>query len=234
MENDAGVDRLGVGSEAAAFARLMLDKDVKPPLSIGLLGDWGSGKSFFIEQIKKHIGQLLAEGRPELHASVVQIEFNAWHASDANLWASLVTNIFDQIWRTVSATDEAVDPAEARARLGEQIKLARGAVHEAQAQVETGRIALAKAEEELQKKHQLLALEQTARSKIIALAQAAGWHAPIQTIHDVDQAARALLASGQRLRQVGAALLERPGLRIGLPVLACLSLAGLGLSALDA
>lgn len=234
VESDEGEDRLGVGPEASAFARLILDKDVKAPLSIGLLGDWGSGKSFFIEQIKKHIGTLLSEQRPELHASVVQIEFNAWHASDANLWASLVTNIFDEIWRTVSATDEAVDPAEARARLGEQIKLARGAVHEAQAQVETGRIALAKAEEELQKKRELLALKQTVSAEVTRLAQAAGWHAPIQTLHDVDRAARALLASGQRLRQTAAALMEQPVLHIGLPVLACLGLAGWALSALDA
>lgn len=234
VETDEGDDRLGVGPEAAAFARLILDKDVKPPLSIGLLGDWGSGKSFFIEQIKKQIGALLDERRPELHASVVQIEFNAWHASDANLWASLVTNIFDEIWRSVTATDEKVTPAQVRARLSEQIKLARGAVHEAQAEVETGRAALAKAEEALQKQRERLALGQMVSDEITKLAQAAGWHAPIQNIHEVDQAARALLASGQRLRQIGAALLERPALRIGLPVLACLGAAGLGLSWLDA
>lgn len=234
VETDEGDDHLGVGPEAAAFARLILDKDVKPPLSIGLLGDWGSGKSFFIEQIKQQIGALLDERRPELHASVVQIEFNAWHASDANLWASLVTNIFDEIWRSVSATDEKVTPAQVRARLSEQIKLARGAVHEAQAEVETGRAALAKAEEALQKQRERLALGQMVSDEITKLAQAAGWHAPIQNIHEVDQAARALLGSGQRLRQIGAALLERPALRIGLPVLACLGAAGLGLSWLDA
>ncbi|WP_457351338.1 P-loop NTPase fold protein [Roseateles sp. P5_D6] len=238
VENDVGEDRLGIGAEAAAFARLILDKDVKPPLSIGLLGDWGSGKSFFIEQIKRHIGGLLEEKRPELHASVVQIEFNAWHASDTNLWASLVTNIFDEIWRTVSATDENIDPEQARAKLGEQIALARGAVHEAQAQVETGRIALAKAEKELQARQELLALTHVAgkevKQRIDKLALAAGWRAPIQTINDVDKAARDLLASGQRLRQIGAALLERPGWRIGLPVTACLALAWLGLSLIDA
>lgn len=238
VESDEGDDRLGVGPEASAFARLILDKDVKAPLSIGLLGDWGSGKSFFIEQIKKQMGALLAERRPELHASVVQIEFNAWHASDANLWASLVTNIFDEIWRAVSATDVNVTAAEARASLGEEIKRARGAVHEAQAQVETGREALAKAEEELELKREKLALEKTVSetvgAEVRALAQAAGWHTPIQNLHDVDQAARALLASGQRLRQVGAALLERPGVGIVLPMLLCLGSAGLVLSFLEA
>jgi hypothetical protein len=237
VEHDTGEDRLGIGAEAAAFARLILDKDVKPPLSIGLLGDWGSGKSFFIGQIRKHIGELLDDPRPELHASVVQIEFNAWHASDANLWASLVTNIFDEVWRKVSATDDRIDPEQARARLGEQIKRARGAVHEAEAQVETGRLALAQAEQELQHKRQLLALTAVAgdaiKARIDRLADAAGWRAPLQTISDVDKAARALLASGSRMRQIGAALLERPGWRIALPVGLCFGAAWLALALID-
>ncbi len=85
LETDQGDDKLGIEAEASAFARLILDKDVHPPLSIGLLGDWGSGKSFFIEQIKKYVAALREEGRPELYRHVVEIEFNAWHASDANL-----------------------------------------------------------------------------------------------------------------------------------------------------
>jgi len=95
METDKGDDKLGVAAEARALARLILDKDVQPPLSIGLLGDWGSGRSFFIEQIGKCIAELKEEGRPEPCTRVVEIGFNAWHVSDSNLWASLITNIFD-------------------------------------------------------------------------------------------------------------------------------------------
>lgn len=104
-ETDQGEDKLGIEGEARAFARLILDRKVTPPLSIGLLGDWGSGKSFFIEQIKKEIATLRQDSHAELYSNVIEIEFNAWHVSDSNLWASLVTHIFDQIWDKVSAPD---------------------------------------------------------------------------------------------------------------------------------
>ena len=34
---------------------------------------------------------------------VVQIHFNAWHYMDANLWASLVTHIFNELARRLEA-----------------------------------------------------------------------------------------------------------------------------------
>lgn len=238
VENDEGEDKLGIEAEAQAFARLILDKDVKPPLSIGLLGDWGSGKSFFIEKIKKNITALADEKRPELHSTVVQIEFNAWHASDANLWASLVTNIFDEIWHKVSPAGDSRDLKAARKQLEAQIKQARGAVHEAEAQVETGRAALAKAEEDLQQKRALLAwsayVREVSAEQLKALASAAGWREPIQTINDVDNAVRELAASGNRLQALGATLLERPLAHIALPVVVMLGAAGGALAWIDA
>lgn len=220
-ETDQGDDKLGVDAEARAFAQLILDKDVQPPLSIGLLGDWGSGKSFFIEQIKKGIAELKAEGRPELYAHVVEIEFNAWHASDSNLWASLVTNIFDEIWENVSPADGTRDPKAARERLQKQIEQARGAVHEAETQVQLGQQALEMAERDLKKKREMLALSKYVSSsslkKLLSLAKVAGWHESIETINDVENAARSLAASGNRLRTVVSALLERPLLHIGVP-----------------
>lgn len=238
LESDEGQDRLGVGPEARAFARLILDKDVKPPLSIALLGDWGSGKSFFIEQIRQNIASLAGEGRTELHASVVQIEFNAWHASDANLWASLVTNIFDEIWHKVSPTGDSRDLRAARETLEGQIRQARGAVHEAETQVETGRAALAQAEERLAEKRALLALghyvASNTRERLDAMATAAGWRAPLDTINDVDDAIRALGASGNRLQTLGASLLEQPVRHIAIPVTVALGLAATAVWWIDA
>jgi hypothetical protein len=219
-ETDEGDDKLGVKSEARAFARLILDRDVQPPLSIGLLGDWGSGKSFFIEQIKKQIKELKQEERPELYNHVVEIEFNAWHASDANLWASLVTTIFDEIWEKVSVVDN-VDPEIARRRLVEQIEQARGAVHEAEGQVELARTALATAEEELDRRRKELAWDRHVRNfskaQLKALARRAGWHHEIETINDVEAAIKALAASTNRLRLVLTGVMERPIACIGAP-----------------
>lgn len=220
-ETDQGDDKLGVDAEARAFARLILDKDVQAPLSIGLLGDWGSGKSFFIEQIKKAIAELKEEGRPELFARVVEIEFNAWHASDANLWASLVTSIFDKIWENVSPADDTRDRKAARERLQKQIEQARGAVHEAETQVELGKKALEMAECDLKQKRETLAwnkyVNSIASEKLQSLAKAAGWHQHIETINDVENTVRSLAASGNRLRTVASALIEKPLLHIALP-----------------
>jgi hypothetical protein len=220
-ETDQGDDKLGVDAEARAFARLILDRDVQAPLSIGLLGDWGSGKSFFIEQIKKEIVALKKEGRPELYERVVEIEFNAWHASDANLWASLVTNIFDAIWENVSSADESRDPAVARDRLQKQIEQARGAMHEAETQVQLGQQALEMAEHDLQQKREMLAWSNYVKSittaKLKSLAKDAGWYESIETINDVENAARSLTSSGNRLRMMVAALVEKPLLHVALP-----------------
>ncbi|WP_437930145.1 P-loop NTPase fold protein [Sorangium sp. So ce291] len=220
-ETDVGDDKLGIEAEARAFARLILDRDVEAPLSIGLLGDWGSGKSFFIEQIKKQITELKGAGHPELYAKPVEIEFNAWHASDANLWASLVTNIFDEIWEKISPRDSEGSPEEARRKLLEKIEKARGAVHEAEAQVALGREALAKAEEDLERRRSKLAwftyAKSITRERLVKLANDAGFHEPLETINAIDAAARSMADSGNRLRLVVTSLLERPLRYVALP-----------------
>jgi hypothetical protein len=104
-----GVDRLGITPDVKAIASLVTARSVSPPLAFGLFGDWGSGKSFFMERLQEQIVQraLLAQkqgAESPFCSSVVQIEFNAWHYLDANLWASLVAEIFEQLFRTVSGT----------------------------------------------------------------------------------------------------------------------------------
>jgi hypothetical protein len=101
-------DRLGANDEAKAFARLAVAKDFTPPLAIGLFGNWGSGKSFFMRLIYQHI-ERLSQGKPiaqapesgseAFHTDVVQIRFNAWHYAETNLWASLVSHLFIELDR---------------------------------------------------------------------------------------------------------------------------------------
>ncbi len=94
-----------------AFARLICLEEATPPLSIGLFGEWGSGKSSFLERLQGEIATLTKKERddrktrpetsasPRFVANVVQIRFNAWHFADANLWASLTAEFFDQLRR---------------------------------------------------------------------------------------------------------------------------------------
>ncbi|HBQ10162.1 MAG TPA: hypothetical protein DEF51_02875, partial [Myxococcales bacterium] len=46
-------DPLGVVADARAMADLILLKEPGPPLAIGLFGDWGSGKSTFMDILRR-------------------------------------------------------------------------------------------------------------------------------------------------------------------------------------
>ncbi len=52
-----GEDHLDIMPDVRAFANLIASRDLKPPLSIGLFGDWGSGKSFFLSKLRQEVEQ---------------------------------------------------------------------------------------------------------------------------------------------------------------------------------
>jgi hypothetical protein len=95
-------DLIGIGAEVDAFAYLIAAKALQPPMAIGLFGDWGAGKSFFMEALRERIHKITADaqrsGLPQskisIHKYIAQIEFNAWHYVEGELWASLVEHIF--------------------------------------------------------------------------------------------------------------------------------------------
>jgi len=95
-------DLIGIGHEVNAFAYLMASTSLKPPLAVGLFGNWGSGKSFFMKSLQKRIDKITDDAREsqkpqkdiDIYKHVVQIEFNAWHYVESDLWASMVDHIF--------------------------------------------------------------------------------------------------------------------------------------------
>lgn len=118
-DNPDGFDCLNITKDVEAIANLIAMRDLSTPLAIGLFGNWGSGKSFFMRKIYEKVNEIkeniknigLKEknntntplNNKELkfkelfYKNIVQINFNAWHYVDANLWASLVSNIFENI-----------------------------------------------------------------------------------------------------------------------------------------
>jgi tRNA A37 threonylcarbamoyladenosine biosynthesis protein TsaE len=98
-------DHLQMQAEVDALAWVVSARDATPPLSIGLFGAWGTGKSTFMRLMQTRIDEIAAEARAsranlEDHPAcehVRQITFNAWHYADSNLWASLVTHIFEEL-----------------------------------------------------------------------------------------------------------------------------------------
>jgi hypothetical protein len=99
----SGKDLLSVADEVLAFSRLAASRDVPPPLSIGVFGDWGAGKSFFMERMYAEIENIKNDETHQsssvFYTDIVQIRFNAWHYIETNLWASLVEYIFSELDR---------------------------------------------------------------------------------------------------------------------------------------
>ncbi len=92
-------DQLDFDKDIEAFSNLLVYKKVNPPLAIGLFGNWGSGKSFFIKKLNESIQTKSGTGNPDICKNIVHIHFNSWHYSDSNLWASLINEIFEELGR---------------------------------------------------------------------------------------------------------------------------------------
>jgi hypothetical protein len=143
-------DLVGIRREVDAFAYLLASKAQRPPLAVGLFGDWGSGKSFFMRAVRDRVeaieGQIADRGQAEVPfwKNVRQIEFNAWEYVRGSLWASLLDHIFDSLdgkhidlvtdrqdklrsAQTEAATRAAKQAAE-RTRLDEELETARAAL----------------------------------------------------------------------------------------------------------
>ncbi len=107
-------DLLDITPDVRAFATLIASKRLAPPLSIGLFGEWGSGKTFFMqllkEEIEKRARAARDSGKPQsqvmFYKNIRQIEFNAWQYMEGDLWASLVSHIFDGLVNNDRASNE--------------------------------------------------------------------------------------------------------------------------------
>lgn len=151
-------------ADVTAFARLICLREADPPLSIGLFGGWGSGKSTFMQLLEGRIDKLTSDTRearnkaiaakaaagespvpdkePIFIRNAVQIRFNAWHFADANLWASLTAEFFDQLRAGgYSRTGKSI-----HTRLVEQVNRH---IHSLTSELKTARQVLAQGEEKL-------------------------------------------------------------------------------------
>jgi len=105
LANDltADTDRLSIEAEAAAIAESLLLRDVQPPLSVGILGGWGAGKSFVLRLMQKKMADIrsldAAQDQFPYAGHIYQIRFDAWTYSKSSLWASLMQTIFVEISR---------------------------------------------------------------------------------------------------------------------------------------
>jgi dephospho-CoA kinase len=163
-------DRLGLEAEARTFARLLACQGTTLPLAIGLFGNWGSGKSFFMRLVRQQMKDIAKAERavarpsqqPVYCTAVAHITFNAWHYLDGNLWASLALRIFEGVAAHLSdPTSENPSykkAAEQRRILARKIESSERAIIEAQK-------SIVAAEEERQACGQVIAELRRERAK---------------------------------------------------------------------
>jgi hypothetical protein len=125
-EVDKVEDRLGFDGYADTFVKLVLDERTRPPLTIGISGAWGSGKSFLLHRIEQKLEDMRKSSEPSRAKRTLQqrirekledmrkpkstrakqtqqqpvyvVHFNAWdyNASEA-VWPGLVRGILDKL-----------------------------------------------------------------------------------------------------------------------------------------
>jgi hypothetical protein len=144
-------DHLGVAGWANQLAELIALRETKLPLAIGLFGNWGSGKSHFMNLIDKALKSRTDEEKQSQGAGttgrwcteIVPVYFNAWHYLDSNLWASLVAQIFESLFAylgpktsELETVQELLEQASgATARAAEEVKVAEGATTKARSEL---------------------------------------------------------------------------------------------------
>lgn len=105
-----GPDLLGIRDEVEALADMLLLRDVQPPLAVGVLGGWGSGKSFVMHLMRDRLKEIRAAALAEdecwegdrlspFVGHVYPIEFNAWTYARADLWAALMQTTLNELDR---------------------------------------------------------------------------------------------------------------------------------------
>ncbi len=126
-DKETGEDYLDISKDVLAFSRVMAAKSFEPPLAIALFGKWGSGKSFFMRKLKAQIERFSENDSIGNYCKgVAHIHFNAWSYLDANLWASLVTRIFEGLNEYITNnTKSGVVIKEVEKQLNQQLTISK-------------------------------------------------------------------------------------------------------------
>ena len=86
-DHATSTDLLGREIYAEGFAKLITNQELDTPLSIGIFGKWGSGKTSFLKEIEKFVGD-----KKEYHF----VHFNAWKYDDQEkIWAGVIQSIIN-------------------------------------------------------------------------------------------------------------------------------------------
>ena len=113
------IDHIGFMPYVQSLARMIRHKETSTPLTIGIYGPWGTGKSSFMIQLKNEINKLTVLDHNNRN-KFYHVEFDAWkHQTNDKVWAALLQaipiqlekdlNIFQLIIRRLAHTWNKLD-----------------------------------------------------------------------------------------------------------------------------
>ena len=106
-------DKLGFRDYVDAFVGLITSPDTKPPLTIGIYGPWGAGKSTLMDMIKDKLEPQGAKKqkwfrsrKKESSSKVPELQtiwFDAWlYSKEKKLWTVFMKKIFEKIEKKIT------------------------------------------------------------------------------------------------------------------------------------
>jgi hypothetical protein len=149
-------DPLQIRRDVETFGSLLASKTLEPPLSIGLFGPWGSGKTTFLKRLRLAVERRANEADDALKAGkqtpyvrhVVHVDFNAWHYAEGALTSSLVDTILRTLGDFITQKQREAGKEWERQKT-EKLESTRRKVEAAEAMVTAAASAVSKAQRDL-------------------------------------------------------------------------------------
>ena len=86
----AKTDKLGFARYVEVLSHIILEPETQTPLTIGIFGTWGTGKTSLMGQIKDRLEE-------EAPAQAQTVWFNAWKQREGDLWRPLLLHVLDAV-----------------------------------------------------------------------------------------------------------------------------------------
>jgi len=98
-------DKLDFAPYANTLRDIILNPNTQTPLTIGIFGSWGSGKTSLMKMIENRLKSAVRDGlsEQEIHTTW----FNAWlYSKETSLWRSLIAQVLNGVrkWRSDNVT----------------------------------------------------------------------------------------------------------------------------------
>jgi Cdc6-like AAA superfamily ATPase len=95
-----GPDKLNYDQYAQALSELVCNPDMKTPITVGIYGQWGKGKTFLMKKIRETIEKTIANKEKSKGnlTNILTVDFNAWsYAASEHMWAGMVINLYNEV-----------------------------------------------------------------------------------------------------------------------------------------